>query len=79
MTKSTRPSAKCGAVIAFRDYVADGEGPCSAAICAAGPGLANVNGIAAQGGGDIPDDGLEALAYAIRSVDREGSRSGTSS
>lgn len=59
-------------VIAFRDYVADG----SKAMMTTGfftmPDQAEdfkacVNDISADGGGDEPEDGLEALAYAIRS------------
>jgi hypothetical protein len=59
-------------VIAFRDYVADGEDAMLSSDFFVLPAQAGafyecVNGIAAQGGGDIPEDGLEALAYAIRS------------
>ncbi|HNW87316.1 MAG TPA: vWA domain-containing protein [Candidatus Limiplasma sp.] len=59
-------------VIAFRDYVADGEQAMMASDFFVLPQQAQqfydcVNGITAKGGGDIPEDGLEALAYAIRS------------
>lgn len=59
-------------VIAFRDYVADPEGAMLSSEFFTLPDQADrfyecVNGITAQGGGDIPEDGLEALAYAIRS------------
>lgn len=59
-------------VVAFRDYLADGENAMlvtdffrlpeqSAAFESC------INSISAFGGGDIPEDGLEALAYAIKS------------
>lgn len=59
-------------VIAFRDYIADGEDAMLASEFFTLPQEAEafsecVNSIAAKGGGDIPEDGLEALAYAIRS------------
>ena len=59
-------------VIAFRDYVADGEQAMMASDFFVLPQQAQqfydcVNGVTAKGGGDIPEDGLEALAYAIRS------------
>ncbi len=59
-------------VIAFRDYVADGEEAMLSSEFFVLPGQAQqfyncVNGIEAKGGGDIPEDGLEALGYAIRS------------
>lgn len=59
-------------VIAFRDYVADGDQAMMASDFFVLPAQAQqfsdcVNGLAAQGGGDIPEDGLEALGYAIRS------------
>ena len=65
-------------VIAFRDYVADGEDAMLASDFFVLPEQAElfleyVNGIAAKGGGDIPEDGMEALGYAIRSKwTREG-------
>lgn len=59
-------------VIAFRDYLADGaeamlvtdffrlpEQTAAFESC--------INSISAMGGGDIPEDGLEALAYAMKS------------
>ena len=59
-------------VIAFRDYVADGDQAMLASEFFVLPEQAQqfydcVNGLTAKGGGDIPEDGLEALAYAIRS------------
>ncbi len=59
-------------VIAFRDYLADGQEAMMASDFFALPQQAqlfyeSVNGIEAKGGGDIPEDGLEALGYAIRS------------
>ncbi len=59
-------------VIAFRDYLADGENAMLATDFYSLPKEANefkrlVNSIDASGGGDAPEDGLEALAYAIKS------------
>lgn len=59
-------------VIAFRDYIADGEQAMMASDFFVLPEQAQqffdcVNGITAKGGGDIPEDGMEALGYAIRS------------
>ncbi|MDD3410926.1 MAG: hypothetical protein PHY12_08980 [Eubacteriales bacterium] len=59
-------------VIAFRDYIADGEQAMMASEFFTLPAQAQefsdcVGGIEAKGGGDIPEDGLEALGYAIRS------------
>lgn len=59
-------------VIAFRDYIADGEEAMLSSDFFNLPEQAQmfyecVGGISAKGGGDIPEDGLEALAYAIRS------------
>lgn len=59
-------------VVAFRDYVADGE---EAMLTTdfftlpeqSGDFEACVKGLVADGGGDDPEDGLEALAYAIKS------------
>lgn len=59
-------------IIAFKDYIADGEDAMlntpffvlpdeSDEFCAC------VNAITAEGGGDDPEDGLEAVAYAVRS------------
>lgn len=65
-------------VIAFRDYIADGDEAMLSSDFFILPQQAQmfhdcVSGIAAKGGGDIPEDGLEALAYAIRSDwSREG-------
>ena len=59
-------------VIAFRDYLADGENAMLASDFFVLPQQAQLlydcmDSISASGGGDIPEDGLEALAYAIRS------------
>ena len=59
-------------VVAFRDYMADGENAMLVTDFFNLPQQtaefeACINGITASGGGDIPEDGLEALAYAIRS------------
>lgn len=59
-------------VICFRDYLADGEEAMKATDFFLLPQQSQefeacINGIHADGGGDIPEDGLEALAYAIRS------------
>lgn len=58
-------------VIVFRDYIAD-EQPMMTTRFFELPAQAAqfescVNSISATGGGDEPEDGLEALAYAIRS------------
>lgn len=59
-------------VIAFRDYIADGENAMLATDFYSLPADAAefkslVNSIEPFGGGDEPEDGLEALAYAIKS------------
>ncbi len=59
-------------IIAFRDYKADGEYAMMVTDFFKLPQQADefetcVNSIRASGGGDIPEDGLEALAYAIKS------------
>ncbi len=59
-------------VIAFRDYIADGEEAMLSSDFFTLPEQAEqfqacVSSLSAKGGGDIPEDGLEALAYAIRS------------
>ena len=59
-------------VICFRDYLADGAEAMKATDFFLLPQQSKefedcINGIHADGGGDIPEDGLEALAYAIRS------------
>lgn len=59
-------------VVAFRDYMADGS---EAMLVTdffrlpeqAGAFESCINSITAKGGGDIPEDGLEALAYAMKS------------
>lgn len=59
-------------VVAFRDYLADGENAMLVTDFFMLPQQAQefeacINSITADGGGDIPEDGLEALAYAIKS------------
>ena len=59
-------------VIAFRDYIADGEDAMLRTDFFNLPEETEafketVNSISAFGGGDEPEDGLEALAFAIRS------------
>ena len=59
-------------IVAFRDYLADGENAMLVTDFFMLPQQAAefeacVNSITAEGGGDIPEDGLEALAYAIKS------------
>ena len=59
-------------VIAFRDYIADGEQAMLVTDFFNLPQQSEefeacINSIHADGGGDIPEDGLEALAYAIKS------------
>lgn len=59
-------------IIAFRDYLEDGEGAMSLTNFITLPQEADnlrrcANSLVAEGGGDDPEDGLEALAYAIRS------------
>ena len=59
-------------VIAFRDYLADATNAMLTTDFFTMPEQAEdfkacVNSIRADGGGDEPEDGLEALAYAIRS------------
>lgn len=59
-------------VIVFRDYLADGENAMMASSFFTLPEQSAeyeslVSGIRPMGGGDAPEDGLEALAYAIKS------------
>ncbi len=59
-------------LIAFRDYIADGENAMLASEFFALPEQSKeledcVKSIEAFGGGDDPEDGLEALGYAIKS------------
>ncbi len=59
-------------IIAFRDYIADGENAMLETDFFVLPDEEAdfsecVDSIAAEGGGDDPEDGLEALGYAIRS------------
>jgi hypothetical protein len=59
-------------VIAFRDFVADGEAALQESPFFGLPGEQAgfsdfVNGLIAQGGGDAPESGLEAVALAVNS------------
>ena len=59
-------------IVAFRDYIADGPDAMMVTDFFLLPQQekefeACINSIHASGGGDIPEDGLEALAYAIKS------------
>ena len=59
-------------IIAFRDYVTDGKNAMMGTEfltmpAAQGEFQRMVNSLVANGGGDDPEDGLEALAYAIKS------------
>ena len=59
-------------IVAFRDYLADGADAMLTTNFFTLPRDADdlrecVNGLIARGGGDDPEDGYEALAYAIRS------------
>jgi len=59
-------------IISFRDYLEDGDKAMLTTDFFVLPDQAQefsdvVNSIEAEGGGDPPEDGLEALAYAIRS------------
>lgn len=59
-------------VIYFRDYLADGPNAMKGTEFFLLPQQTKefeecINGIHADGGGDIPEDGLEALAYAMKS------------
>lgn len=59
-------------IIAFRDYMADGKNAMMGTEfltmpAAQGEFQRMVNSLVAKGGGDDPEDGLEALAYAIKS------------
>lgn len=59
-------------IVAFRDYLADGENAMLVTDFFMLPQQTEdfercIHSISAMGGGDIPEDGLEALAYAIRS------------
>ncbi|WP_237771287.1 vWA domain-containing protein [Kribbella sp. ALI-6-A] len=59
-------------VIAFRDFVADGSAALEESPFFTLPGDRNgfsefVNGLVAEGGGDAPESGLEAVALAINS------------
>jgi hypothetical protein len=59
-------------VVAFRDFVADGEmgleeSPFFALPAEQGGFSDFVNGLLAQGGGDAPESGLEAVALAVNS------------
>ncbi len=65
-------------VVAFKDYLSDGENAMLTSEFFELPQQAQdfyecMDELSAEGGGDIPEDGLEALAYAIKSDwSREG-------
>lgn len=65
-------------VVSFRDYLADGDDAMMETDFFVLPDQVEefsntINSIVAEGGGDEPEDGLEALGYAIRSPwDTEG-------
>lgn len=67
-------------VIAFRDYLADKDDAMKTTDFFSLPGDAEefrkcISMIVADGGGDIPEDGLEAVGYAIRSDwDKQGAK-----
>lgn len=66
-------------IVAFRDYLADGDDAMLATDFFLLPEQSAalescVRSITAMGGGDVPEDGLEALAYAIKS---DWTKSGT--
>ena len=73
MKEKNKPMAQLRVrVIIFRDYLADGPAAMKATDFFLLPQQAKefvacINGITAKGGGDIPEDGLEALAYAMKS------------
>ena len=73
MAEKHKPMAQLRVrVIIFRDYLADGEHAMMSTDFFVLPQQAAefeacINSIHADGGGDIPEDGLEALAYAIKS------------
>ncbi len=59
-------------IVAFRDYLADGKDAMLVTNFFCLPQQMDefvncINSISAMGGGDVPEDGLEALAYSIRS------------
>lgn len=65
-------------VITFRDYIADGENAMLASSFFTLPDQRTeferlILGIKPEGGGDLPEDGLEALAFAMKSKWRENS------
>lgn len=67
-------------VISFKDYIADGEKAMLASDFFSIPEenahfKECVDGLSADGGGDVPEDGLEALAFAMKSSwDRGGTK-----
>ena len=70
--KDKRISSLRVRIIAYGDYAADGPAAITGCDFLDLPERsatleACVSGIRAEGGGDIPEDGLEALAFAIRS------------
>ncbi len=73
MANHNKPMAQLRVrVIIFRDFLADGSNAMMGTDFFLLPQQQQefedcINGITADGGGDIPEDGLEALAYAIKS------------
>ena len=73
MAEKHKPMAQLRVrVIIFRDFIADGANAMKGTDFYLLPQQAKafedcINGIHADGGGDIPEDGLEALAYAMKS------------
>lgn len=73
MAEKHKPMAQLRVrVIIFRDFVADGPDAMKGTDFFLLPQQAKefedcINGIVADGGGDPPEDGLEALAYAMKS------------
>lgn len=73
MAEKHKPMAQLRVrVIIFRDFIADGADAMKGTGFYLLPQQTKefeecINGIHADGGGDIPEDGLEALAYAMKS------------
>lgn len=73
MEEKNKPMAQLRVrVIIFRDFIADGPNAMQGTDFYVLPQQAKefenlINSIRADGGGDIPEDGLEALAYAMKS------------
>ncbi|MBO4938591.1 MAG: VWA domain-containing protein [Oscillospiraceae bacterium] len=73
MEQKRKPMAQLRVrIVIFRDFLADGEGALLATDFFELPAQTDefeacINSIHAEGGGDIPEDGLEALALAMKS------------